>query len=70
MSKAISMMDMPVYVGINQVCCLCGSGKLCEYTIARHREVIFCGTYYCNIPNHIPREQDSQYVLAKIKEKL
>lgn len=68
MSRVVSLMDIPVVA--KEVCCLCDKEILCEHSISGHREVIFCGPCYNNIPKHIPVEQDSEYVLAKIKEKL
>lgn len=52
------------------ICAICGNIISHGYSVSSDIYVKLCDTCYGNIPNHIPLDQDSQYIESLLRKKL
>lgn len=66
MSKAVGRTYLPKII---QVCAMCKKDEVMAHTFVDYSKIRICSLCYDSIPDHIPLQQDSEYVLAFIKRK-
>ena len=59
--------ELRVSTADKDTCDVCGNYEILSYTLEDRDHIRFCNGCYGNIPQYIPLDQDSQYIVELLK---